>query len=331
MDRTLLVLVLLLPAAILLIQGGGCLRGARPPFVRWFGALAIALAGLDVVLALLLVTGTLIPSREFASVMVKGTAPYLGLLALLLGLPIISGLGWHVARVAAGQASRLRWLLVTALLVGGSAVYRLDLLNPDDPAHAGVYAHELLWTPLLLWLGLCFFEACYAIVRLHSRPWRLWADSALVVAPALWALQSSWSVTTEVKYSWWLSLIVCLPLSTGLGVWLALDTVSPERPTARAKLRLVLSAAAGALGLWIAWSWLHSDVRPLASWLVWPGVPILVGGLGLRAAWKVQHTMSVGKTPAVRPRQILSFVALIFIAGSFMELVYFGFLDRWYP
>ena len=331
MDRTLFVLVLLLPAAILLIQGGGCLRGARPPFVRWFGALAIALAGLDVVLALLLVTGTLIPSREFASVMVKGTAPYLGLLALLLGLPVISGLGWHVARVAAGQASRLRWLLVTALLVGGSAVYRLDVLNPDYPAHARVYAHELLWTPLLLWLGLCFFEACYAIVRLHSRPWRLWADSALVVAPALWALESSWSVAAEVKYSWWLSLIVCLPLSTGLGVWLALDTVSPGRPTATAKLRLVLSAAAGALGLWIAWSWLHSDVRPLASWLVWPGVPIVVGGLGLRAAWKIQHTTSVGEPPAVRPRQILSFVALIFIAGSFTELVYFGFLDPLVP
>jgi hypothetical protein len=67
MSRTLLVLVLLLPAAILLIQGGGCLRGARPRFVRGFGALAIALAGLDVVLALLLVTGTLIPSREFGS------------------------------------------------------------------------------------------------------------------------------------------------------------------------------------------------------------------------------------------------------------------------
>ena len=85
MDRELSVVALLLPAAILLIHGLGSLRGARPAYARWFGALAVALAGLVVVLALLLFTGALVPSREFASVMVKGTAAYVGLLALSAG------------------------------------------------------------------------------------------------------------------------------------------------------------------------------------------------------------------------------------------------------
>ena len=79
-------LFVLLPAVILLVQGASCLRGPRAPFVRWFGVLAIALAGLDVLLALLLLTGTLVPSREFDSIMVKGRLPYLGLIVLQVGM-----------------------------------------------------------------------------------------------------------------------------------------------------------------------------------------------------------------------------------------------------
>jgi tetratricopeptide (TPR) repeat protein len=327
MDRTLPVFVLL-PAVLLLVQGATCLRGERAPFVRWFGVLAVALAGLDVVLALLLLTGTLVPSREFNSVMVKGALPYLGLLVLQVGMSVIAGLGWHVSRMAAGQASRLFRLMVAAVLVGASAVYSVDVLNPLDPVHARVYAYDLLWPPLLLWVGLCFFECCYAIVRLRSRLWRVWADSSLVVAPAVWALESSVSVADEVKFAWWVCLIVFLPLSTGLGAWLANGTWSPDRPAVPLKVRLALSATAAAIGLWIAWP---SDVRSVAFWLVWPGFPVLVGMLGLRALWKVQRAEPAQGRPPLRRRQVLAFVALVVIAGTFAELVYFSSVDPLVP
>jgi hypothetical protein len=100
-DRT-LPLIVLLPAVLLLIQGSGCLRRGRAPFVRWFGGLAVAVAALDIVLGLLLLTGTLVPSQEFASVMVKGTPARLGLGVLLAGLAGIAALGWHIAWLAAG-------------------------------------------------------------------------------------------------------------------------------------------------------------------------------------------------------------------------------------
>jgi tetratricopeptide (TPR) repeat protein len=331
MDWSTPVLLSLLPAVLLLVQGGSCLRGDRPSFVRWFGVVAITVAALDVVLALLLITGTLAPSREFAAVMVKGTLPSLGLTALLVGLPLMVGLGWHVARTAAGQPSRLRWLLVAGLLVGASAVYRVDVLNPEFPAHARVYTHELLWPPLLLWVGFCFVEACYAILRLQSRAWRLWADTALVVAPAVWALESSWPVAADVKSAWSAALILCLTLSTGLGVWLAAGVLAPRR--CRWPLRLGLSVAGAAIGLWIAVHWLPGDTRPLTSWLVWPGSPAVVAALGLRTAWRLRRAGSLDGSlrPPVRPRQILSFVALVFIAASFAELVYFGFLDPVVP
>lgn len=330
MDRTLPVFVLL-PAAVLLIQGAGCLRGARPPFVRWFGVLAITLAGLDVVLALLLLTGTLVPSSEFASVMVNGPLPYVGLLVLQAGLSVIAGLGWHVARMAAGQASRLLWLMVAALLVGASAVHWVDVLNPADPAHARVYAYDLLWPPLLLWVGLCFFECCYAIVRLRSRLWRVWADSALVVAPAVWALKSSLSVAADVKSPWWVCLIVFLPLSTGLGAWLAIGTWPSDRPAVPLNLRRATSVAAAAVGLWIAWRWPSSHVPSGAFWLVWPGFPVLVGMLGLRAAWKAQPAAPAPGKPPIGLRQVLAFVALVVIAGTFTELVYFNSVDPLVP
>ena len=330
MDRT-LPLFVLLPAVILLVQGASCLRGPRAPFVRWFGVLAIALAGLDVLLALLLLTGTLVPSREFDSIMVKGTLPYLGLIVLQVGMSVIAGLGWHVSRMAAGQASRLLRLMVAAVLVGASAIYWVDALNPVDPAHARVYSYDLLWPPLLLWVGLCFFESCYAIARLRSRLWRVWADSALVVAPAVWALGSSLSVADEVKLAWWVCLIVFLPLSTGLGVWLASGTPSPARTVVPLKLRLALAAAAAAIGLWIAGNWTSGDLPSVALWLVWPGFSVLVGMLGLRTLWKIQLAEPAQGRPPLRPRQVLAFAALVVIAGTFAELVYFSSFDPLVP
>ncbi len=327
-DRTLPVIVLL-PAVIFLIQGGNCLRRGRPPFVRWFGALAVTLAGLNIVLAVLLLTGTLVPSREFASVMVKGTPAYFGLVALQLGLSVIAGLGWHVTRMAACHMNQLRWLMVAALLVGASAVYRVEVLNAGDPAYARVYAYNLFWPPLLLWLWFCFFESCYAILRLRSRLWRAWAHATLVVAPAIWALESLAFGTEEVKYSWWAVLIVSLPLSTGLGAWLALGGLWDRRPPLWR--RLALSIAAAVNGLWLASHWLSSDIWPLASWLVWPGFPLLVGVLGLWRFWRMQRETPGPESPPLRRRQILSLVALVFIAASFTELVYFGLLGPLVP
>jgi tetratricopeptide (TPR) repeat protein len=342
MERTFPVVMLLLPAVVLLLQGGSCLRESRPPFVRWFGILAIALAGLDVVLALLLITGTLVPSREFAAVMVKGTVPYVGLLALLLGLPVITGLGWHIARAAAGQTSRLLWLMVAALLVGASAAYRIDALNPDYPPYARVYIHEMLWPPLVLWVGLCFFEACYAVLRLHARRWRLWADCALTAAAALWALQSSWSVATEITYAWRTSLSVALLLGTGLGAWLIFEMLAPRAAPRR---RLGAIVAAAALGLWAGWSWpptdfdvsghwlnaAPTDLRALVRGLVWPIFPVVVGLLGLRSAWRLRRATSTEARIPLRPRRVLSFFSLILIAASFTELVYFGVIDPVIP
>jgi len=233
--------------------------------------------------------------------------------------------------MAAGQASRFFRLMIAVVLVGASAVYWVDVLNPVDPVHARVYAYDLLWPPLLLWVGLCFFECCYAIVRVRSRLWRVWADSALVVAPAVWALESSLSVADEVKSAWWGCLIVFLTLSTGLGAWLAIGTRSPDRPAVPLKLRLALSAAAAAIGLWIAWHWPSSDVRSVAIWLVWPGFPVLVGMLGLRAVWKVRRAAPAQGKPPLRPRQVFAFAALIVIAGTFTELVYFSSVDPLVP
>jgi tetratricopeptide (TPR) repeat protein len=329
-DRT-LPLIVLLPAVLLLIQGSGCLRRGRAPFVRWFGGLAVAVAALDIVLGLLLLTGTLVPSQEFASVMVKGTPARLGLGVLLAGLAGIAALGWHIAWLAAGQVSRLRWLMLVALLMSVSAVWQVEILNDNDPPHARVYAYNVLWPPLLLWLGFAFFETCYTILRLRSRLWRAWAHAALVVAPAVWALELSPVIAEKVQFAWWVCLVGALPLGTGLGVWLAVGCLSSGQPRFRYRLTLSLVAAAIGLGFGLGWYPLSDGAWSMARWIVWPGVPLVVAGLGLRRRWTIPAGAPVPHGPPLRSRQVLSLAALVVVAASFTELVYFAFVGPLVP
>ena len=249
--------------------------------------------------------------RWFDSSMVKGTLPYLGLdrPPKWAYPPIAGALGLACLADGSGQASRLLRLMVAAVLVGASGIYWVDVLNPVDPAHARVYSYDLLWPPLLLWVGLCFFESCYAIARCARA-----SGGCGRTARSLWRRPSGRSdrpcplLTRSSSHGGYVSSFF-LPLSTGLGVWLASGTLLPARTVVPFKLRLALAAAAAAIGLWIAGNWTSGDLGSVALWLVWPGFSDRVGMHDLGALWKIQLAEPAHGKPPLRTRQGLAFEA----------------------
>jgi len=240
----------LLAAGILAAQGISTLmRQDRTPEVRFFGALTLLLAGLGLVACGPLFVGRLVLSPELGTVMVEGSLARFALAVGIAGGCVAGGLGWHVARLGAGWASRLPWLLGVGAGVGVVAATRLLPFNPDDAATLRVYAYDLWWPVPLIWLSVCVVDTALIVLRAGSTLWRWWAATILISAIGFRALARP-TLVDPTSRALWLAALVGSGLSAlGLTVTCArrailahregtLHAPSLKRPTLRQSILL---------------------------------------------------------------------------------------------
>src|SRR5262245_13988140 len=236
---------IILSTVLLFVQGTRCLiRQGAPPFVRRFGALTLLLAGLSAVLFVLLHFGEAVLSPEFDAVMARGHRR--GLAALVLGMAIAGGLGLHVQRLKVQRPGRLTGLLVLGAVVGLLATFRITTLNPEETEAFRIYAYDLWWPPLLVWVSACFLDGALMILGVNDHRVRVGAFAALLLAlaRASWRRASFGDPTSERLWEWvlWTGIALAIVLAVllvraapggirGAGAWLA---AAPGRLRARA-------------------------------------------------------------------------------------------------
>ena len=170
---------IILSTVALLVQGTRCLiRQGAPPFVRRFGALTLLLAGLSAVLFVLLHFGEAVLGPEFDAVMARGHRR--GLAALVLGLALAAGLGLHVQRLKAERPGRLAALLFLGRgRPPGDAAHH-DAESDETEAFR-IYAYDLWWPPLLVWVSACFLDGAITILGVTDHRVRVGAFAALLL------------------------------------------------------------------------------------------------------------------------------------------------------
>ena len=194
---------IVLSTVALLVQGTRCLiRQGAPPFVRRFGALTLLLAGLSAVLFVLLHFGEAVLSPEFDAVMARGHRR--GLAALVLGLALAAGLGLHVQRLKAERPGRLAALVFLGAAVGLLATMRITTLNDDETEAFRIYAYDLWWPPLLVWVSACFLDGAITILGVNDHRVRVGAFAALLLGLARAARRraSFGDPTSERLWTW---------------------------------------------------------------------------------------------------------------------------------
>ena len=186
----------------------------RSTFVRRFGALTLLLAGLSAVLFVLLHFGEAVLSPEFDSV-ARGHRR--GLAALVLGLALAASLGLHVQRLKSARPGRLAALLFLGVVVGVLATMRITTLNGDETETFRIYAYDLWWPPLLLWVSACFLDGAITILGVTDRRVHSVAFAVLLVGLS-WAARSRsfGDPTSERLWTWVFSAGVVLFLAFGV-------------------------------------------------------------------------------------------------------------------
>ena len=286
---------IVLSTVALLVQGTRCLiRQGAPPFVRRFGALTLLLAGLSAVLFVLLHFGEAVLSPEFDAVMARGHRR--GLAALVLGLALAAGLGLHVQRLKADRPGRLVGLLALGVGVGLLATMRITTLNPDETEAFRIYAYDLWWPPLLVWVSACFLDGAITILGVNDHRVRVGAFAALL-------LGLSWSARNRASFG--------DPTSERLWSWVFWGGVA----LGVALLVLFVRAAPG--GARGAWSWLASAphrVR-LAAAQAWQQVVI--------EGWE-DELMMVRERVSLAYGRLLGLLAVATIAATLIDIFYIG-------
>jgi tetratricopeptide (TPR) repeat protein len=285
---------IILSTVALLVQGARCLlRQGAPPFVRRFGALTLLLAGLSAVLFILLHFGEAVLSPEFDSVMARGHRR--GLAALVLGLALAASLGLHVQRLKSARPGRLAALLFLGMVVGVLATMRITTLNGDETEAFRIYAYDLWWPPLLLWVSGCFVDGVITILGVTDRRVRVGAFAILLVALSWTARSRSFGDPTSERLWTWV-------FGAGVVLFVALGVL------------LVRAAPGGVRG---AWPWLVSlpHRARLAAAYAWR--EIVVEG------WEDELAM-VRERVSQEYGRLLALLALITIGATLIDIFYIG-------
>jgi tetratricopeptide (TPR) repeat protein len=285
---------IVLSTVALLVQGTRCLlRQGAPPFVRRFGALTLLLAGLSAVLFVLLHFGEAVLSPEFDSVMARGHRR--GLAALVLGLALAASLGLHVQRLKSARPGRLAALLFLGVVVGVLGTMRITTLNGDETEAFRIYAYDLWWPPLLLWVSGCFVDGAITILGVTDRRVRVGAFAVLLIGLS-WAAHSRsfGDPMSERLWTWVFSAGVLLFLAFGV---------------------LVVRAAPG--GVRGAWPWLVSLPRRAGLAAAYAWQEIVVEG------WEDELTM-VRERVSREYGRLLALLALVTIGWTLIDIFYIG-------
>ena len=125
------------------------------------------------------------------ALLVQGTRCLMRQGAPPFGLAVAAGLGLHVQRLKGERPGRLGALLILGVCVGLFATMRITTLNPEADAFQ-VYAYDLWWPPLLVWVSVCFLDGAITILGVKDRRVRVGAFAALLLGLAWAARSRSW-------------------------------------------------------------------------------------------------------------------------------------------
>jgi tetratricopeptide (TPR) repeat protein len=254
-----------------------------PSYKRWTGYLTLFVAVFVFVLSITLRRGTLVNSPEFGILMAEGRLAQFGL-SLLEGCSVLAaGVAWHVARLASGKTSRLRWIFLFGGIVAISTAVRIILLpalNQEDSEPFQVRYFDLWWPPALAWLAVCLIGIVMAILPVGDRLGRLGLYLLFVafltvqvlhrpefadwISGAVWGERYSHS-WTRVLWEW--AFILELFVGTGLVAFVMLRFLTKGRS--------------------IKWRWLS---LPLL------GVAVLLLSAGIRVAYLDSTQLLYGVT-----------------------------------
>jgi len=336
---------------LLCLQGSLCfIRSERSSCIRWFGGLTFLLALSGLVLALLLFAGTLVVSPELGIVMVEGPLARLGGRVLLLAVAVMGGMGWETARLRAGWPARRRSLLATAAVIGLLAASRLLPLETGDTEGPPVYAYDLRWPPLAIWLGICAAESILTLLRFGSRLGRACLISIFVAGLALWALLPPPLYDPGSEILWKGCLLAVGPLSMSVVIWLLFRWFNwaSRPPTRRLRLCLItplvgvgaISSLLWFLGAlwpriedwlarpWISWVLWVDGVSPWVQWLGWMALLSIVVARALYVTWHAATGEGRARPKPTVP-QVVSSLAVVAIALSLVDLFYRYSYDLW--
>ncbi len=325
----------LTPTILLLAQGTSCLRRPNAPlYVRRFGFLCSVLSGLSFILCLLLASGTLVLSAEFGLVMVQGSLARFGIAILLIGSALGAGMGLSVCGLEAGRRTHLLWLLGSGLGVSFLATARLLPLNTGDGESFRIYAYDLWWPPLLIYLSACLVESALSILRLHHRPIRLWVATAFIAGLALLALSQPQFGDPTSAVLWQSYLLLLLPASISVVTWLFFRIPRQRLTRMQRWLRRGLTVLPAVIGLLsgVYWAWGTPLSPMLTSWpsLLWLSWPLLVGLITphqLYRAWRAGR-IDWQALPRRTFQQSVLLVAIAVLALSLAALVSFVSINR---
>ena len=142
------------------------------------------------------------------------------------------------------------------LVVGFLAIYRLlTPLNTGDADLFHIYAYDLWWPPLLIYLSACLVDSALSILRLHHRPVRLWIASALISSLALLALSQPQFGDPTSAVLWKSCLLLLLPVSISVVTWLFFRIPRQRLTRVQRRIRQGLTALPAGIGLLSGMSW----------------------------------------------------------------------------
>lgn len=305
--------------------------------LRLFGLLTIGIALLGLIGHTLYFSGFLVFSPEFSLLMVQGLPARVGLLALLVGFPLMIGLGWAVARGATKRPLRLPWLLGLAILTGVLAANSLQVLNRDDLEPLHVYSYTLLHPLLLIWMTIGLLESGVTLLHLRHRLMRAWLASLAVVILSVWVLlQPPLLDARFMRNSWEAILLFSLVISAGLAGLHVLEFWGITLPRQWVWLKLVLFAVWGMIGFYGAKQFLNAPADPapgfdpnlmkallsLSPWLLLPVFAVFMG-LAYRLFRLIKnYSQEWVERIKPAPRQILLVLTITVIAISLSGIFY---------
>lgn len=298
------------------------------------GGLAILGAALGLTLYFLLATGALILGSEFRVVMAQGIPARVGLGVLIVGVAIAVGLGWHVAHAAMKLDSRLEWILGGGIAVGLIAVFRMGVLNPDDPVQLRVACYDLWWPWSLIWVSACFTDSILTARGIRHRWARVEVAMLFTTGLSLEAVRRSHAhfgyASPDSLVLWETCLRVLLPVVMVLGTLLAFETPEIQRYFRSRWLRISASTLLGFVGLISAGYWVLDFPRsPLHSlpipWFIWLVSLVSLGLVARRSIWAALTLSHLGNQG--RLADCIGVLALCAAVAALADIFRFGRLD----
>jgi tetratricopeptide (TPR) repeat protein len=308
-------LLVYVAAAILFVQGAlVCAKRNLPSHVRHFGFLTMALTVSVLLVYMLSLNGQFVFAREFGYLLAGGKHADVWLGFLLLGIALLAGFGWRIARVEAGKTSRLRWYLGAGLIVGALSIAGIERIGGEgDLPIVSLHYYDVWWPPLALWLSACLVGALLSVLRWESRvtlrSWsieigRLCCISSGSAILALAAVHARSGAFKDSVMFWYVVLFVSSPLAMVTAARAARQSLSWGGLLAYAALGLVPAAIAAvspakalpaALGAWI--------VGMIVA--LWPA-----RGPLLRFCWRIDPSASSADVHSTKP-PLIAFLILV--------------------